>query len=54
MKQKTLKSAVTNILLKRVTEDEAKDFALNNYGVLCAYIRNEYTDNLMQRRKSTK
>ena len=35
----TLVIAVTNILCRRVTEEEAKEFALKNYGVLCAYIR---------------
>jgi len=41
MKGETLVQSVTNILLKPVTEQEAKDFALNQYGVLCAYIRNK-------------
>jgi hypothetical protein len=35
----TLVGAVTNILLRRVTEKEAKQFALDNYGVLATYIR---------------
>ena len=35
----TLVIAVTNILCKRVTEEEAKDFALNQFGVLNAYLR---------------
>ena len=43
---KSLVSAVTNILHKRVTEEEAKDFALNQYGVLASYIRNEFIENL--------
>ena len=46
----TLVATVTNILLRRVTEEEeeAKQFALNNYGVLCAYIRNQYVENVMK------
>lgn len=40
--RKTLVTTVTNILCKRVTELEAMQFALNNYGVLCAHIRAEY------------
>lgn len=39
----TLTTAVSNILLKEVTEEEAKNFALEEYGVLCAYIRYEAT-----------
>ena len=35
-------TAVTNIISKRVTEEEAKQFALDNYGVLAAYIRHEF------------
>ena len=30
----TLTKTVTNILSKRVTDEEAKQFALNNYGIL--------------------
>lgn len=41
MKGETLVQAVTNILFKKVTEDEAKEFALKQYGVLSAYIRNK-------------
>nr|DAI89532.1 MAG TPA: hypothetical protein [Caudoviricetes sp.] len=37
----TLKIAVTNILSRRVTEEEAMRFALEQYGVLAAYIRHE-------------
>lgn len=39
MKGETLVSAVTNILYKKVTEAEAMQYALNNYGVLACYIR---------------
>lgn len=35
----TLRKAVTDILSRQVTEEEAKKFALEQYGVLCAYIR---------------
>lgn len=41
MKGETLIQAVTNILFKKVTEEEAKDFALKQYGVLATYIRNK-------------
>lgn len=34
-----LVTAVTNILNKRVTEEQAKQFALDNYGVLACYIK---------------
>lgn len=34
-----LVQTVYKILGKEVTEDEAKDFALNQYGVLCAFNR---------------
>ena len=43
---KNLVSAVTNILHKRVTEEEAKDFVLNQFGVLASYLRNEFIENL--------
>lgn len=46
MKPKNLISAVTNILNKKVNEEEAKEFALKNYGVLAAYIRNQYIESL--------
>ncbi len=37
----TLTTTVTNILSKRVTEEEAKQFALDNYGILATYIRQQ-------------
>lgn len=43
---KNLVSAVTNILHKRVSEEEAKDFALKQFGVLASYIRNEFMNSL--------
>lgn len=46
MKGKTLVGTVTNILCKRVSEEEAMKFALENYGVLATYIRGEYIDEL--------
>lgn len=42
MKGNNLISTVTNILNKKVTEEEAKQYALNNYGILATYIRQEY------------
>lgn len=46
MKPKNLISTVKNILKKKVTEEEAKEFALKNYGVLAAYIRSQYIKSL--------
>lgn len=37
----TLKIAVSEILSKNITDEEAKEFAFKEFGVLCAYIRNE-------------
>jgi len=42
----SLITTVTNILNKKVTEQEAKDFALNQYGVLATYIRQQLIDEL--------
>ena len=42
----TLKTAVTNILCKRVTDEQAKQFALDNYGVLATYIRGQLIDKI--------
>lgn len=39
-----LTTIVTNILLKRVTEEEAKDYALNHFGELCTYIRQRFME----------
>lgn len=38
----TLTTTVTNILCRRVTDEEAKEFALNNYGILATYIRQQF------------
>ena len=46
MKPTSLVSTVTNILNKKVSEEEAKEFALKNYGVLATYIRQEHINNL--------
>ena len=46
----TLVVAVTNILCRRVTEEEAKDFALNQFGVLNAYLRSiQVTEMLLEK-----
>jgi hypothetical protein len=37
----TLKDTVSKILSREVTNEEAKNFADIEYGVLCAYIRSE-------------
>ena len=42
----TLKTAVTNILSKRVTDEQVKQFALDNYGVLATYIRQEFINKI--------
>ena len=42
----TLTTAVTNILCKRVTDEQAKTFALENYGVLATYIRQEFINSI--------
>jgi hypothetical protein len=47
----TLTQTVTNILNKRVTDEEAKLFALNNFGILASYIRNKSLENIMKKRK---
>ena len=42
----TLTIAVTNILNKKVTNEQAKTFALENYGVLATYIRQEFINKI--------
>lgn len=42
----TLTTTVTNILCRRVTDEEAKEFALNNYGILATYIRQQFVDDI--------
>ena len=42
----TLTTAVTNILCKRVTDEQAKQFALDNHGVLATYIRGQLIDKI--------
>ena len=42
----TLTTTVTNILCKRVTYEQAKQFALDNYGVLATYIRGQLIDKI--------
>jgi len=49
MKGKTLVGTVTNILHKRVTEKEAMEFALNNFGELACRIRQEAMDRLTKK-----
>ncbi|PIF30171.1 hypothetical protein CLU81_0579 [Flavobacterium sp. 9] len=39
-------TTVEKMLQKEVSEEEAKDFALNRYGELCAYIRSEICRNI--------
>ena len=42
----TLTTTVTNLLNKRVTDEQAKQFALDNYGVLATYIRGQLIDKI--------
>lgn len=44
----TLTAAVTNILNKEVTEEQAKQFALDNFGILAAYIKSQVISKLAQ------
>lgn len=46
IKGNNLVTTVTNILSKRVTEQEAKQFALDNYGILATYIRQEFVKSI--------
>jgi hypothetical protein len=45
---------VSIILEKQVTEQEAKDFALEQYGVLASFIRNQVLDKNIQNRNKPK
>ena len=42
----TLTTTVTNLLNKRVTDEQAKQFALDNHGVLATYIRGQLIDKI--------
>lgn len=42
----TLTTTVTNLLNKKVTDEQAKTFALENYGVLATYIRQEFINSI--------
>ena len=42
----TLTTTVTNLLNKKVTDEQAKTFALENYGVLATYIRQEFINKI--------
>lgn len=50
---KTLIGTVTNILHKRVTEEQALQWIKNNYGEFCTYIVNERLDKLGITNKQT-
>lgn len=50
----TLTIAVTNILNKKVTEEQAKQFALDNYGLLATYIRQQMLEKIMRERAKSK
>ena len=42
----TLTTTVTNLLNKKVTDEQAKTFALDNYGLLATYIRQEFINKI--------
>lgn len=48
----TLIAAVTNILLKPVTEEEAKEFALNNYAQLACYIKAKSFESILNKKET--
>lgn len=50
----TLTTAVTNILNKKVTDEYAKQFALDNYGILATYIRQQMLQGIMKERVKSK
>jgi hypothetical protein len=50
----TLTKTVTNILNKKVTEEQAKQFALDNYGILATYIRQQTIEGIMRERSKSK
>lgn len=47
----TLKDTVSRILSKEVTKAEAKKFAYDQYGVLCAHIRSEAFKKLLKEKE---
>lgn len=52
MKQ-NLKTTVTNILNKRVTEEQTLQWVNNNFGEFCTYIVNQRLDRLGITKKET-
>jgi hypothetical protein len=50
----TLTATVTNILHKRVTDEQAKQFALDNYGILATYIRQQFISGLKETKNKKK
>ena len=51
MEAYNLVAAVTNILNKKVTEEQAKEFALSNFGELCAHIRARHISYIFNSKK---
>ncbi len=49
-----LQQTVSTIQGQAVTEEEAKEFALNQFGVLSAFIRNKYLDGIITARNRKK
>lgn len=54
MKIQTLKNCVSDIIGKDVSENEAKEFANNQFGVLCAYIKHNVIKNIVDDKKHAK
>jgi hypothetical protein len=50
----TLTTTVTNLLNKRVTDEQAKQFALDNYGILATYIRQQFISGLKETKNKKK
>jgi hypothetical protein len=50
----TLTQTVTKIVGYEVTPTQAKNYALNNYGILATHIRNEFLDSVNLRKKTKK
>jgi hypothetical protein len=51
MKGFNLVTMVTNLTNKLVSEEEAKEFALKNFGELCAAIRAEHVRYILSQRR---
>lgn len=50
----TLVEVVSKIVREKVTEDQAKDFALDNYGILATYIRQQFVESIIYKKDERK